>query len=150
MVLGKLALVGQGPLRQIILPEGFLQEQIAGVGVIAQDSGNAGLAPVVFIPGRNLVRVQPVGDGFNTFPCKVFPKDAPNDLCLIRLNNEDAVPVPIGHRGNGRAASWDHHLSCLSFQRRTGKRLRHQGLLDSCKVYQGQSLNFCIGLQESL
>ena len=99
MVLGKLALIGQGPLRQIILPEGFLQEQIAGVGVIAQDSGNAGLAPVVSIPGRNPVHVQPVGDGFNTFPGKVFPKDAPNDLCLIRLNNEDAVPVAIAQHG---------------------------------------------------
>ena len=99
MVLGKLALIRQGSFGQMVLPEGLLEEQIAGVGVVFQDAGNAALAPPVAVPGRNPVLVQPVGDGHDAFPGKVLPEDAPDDLCFIRLYDEGAVPVAVAQHG---------------------------------------------------
>ena len=99
MVLGKLALIRQGSFGQMVLPEGLLEEQIAGVGVVFQNAGNAALAPPVAVPGRNPVLVQPVGDGHDAFPGKVLPEDAPDDLCFIRLYDEGAVPVAVAQHG---------------------------------------------------
>ena len=99
MVLGKLALVRQGPLRQMVLPEGLLQEQIAGVGVVAQDAGNAGLAPPVAVPGRYPILVQTVGDGHAAFPGKILMENTSDDLSLIRLHDEGAVPLAVAQHG---------------------------------------------------
>ena len=75
VVLRQFTVVYDGFLRDMVLTEGFLQKQIARIGVVAQYLGNHRLVPFPTEAGRNTFFRQPFGNIAVSFCIYANPPD---------------------------------------------------------------------------
>ena len=76
-------MVDDGFLRDMVLTEGFLQKQIARIGVVTQYLGNHGLVPFPTEAGRDIFLHQPFDNGKVAVTGKVLVINAADKLGFL-------------------------------------------------------------------
>ena len=100
VVLRQFTVVYDGFLRDMVLTEGFLQKQIARIGVVAQYLGNHRLVPFPTEAGRNTFFRQPFGNSLIAVTGKVFGINAADKLGFHRNNFVPSVFQPVTQHGS--------------------------------------------------
>lgn len=88
---GQFALVFPGDFGQMVLPEFGLEQEIPGIGIVAENSFHGTLVEHAAALGGVSAFVQPFGDGGDTLSSQVVIEDASDDLRFFRDNGQ--LPV---------------------------------------------------------
>ena len=91
VILGQLSLVFPGNFGQMVLPEFGLEQEIPGIGIVAENSFHGTLVEHTAALGGVSAFVQPFGDGGDTPSRQVVIEDASDDLRFFRDNGQ--LPV---------------------------------------------------------
>ena len=93
MIPGQFALVFPGDFGQMVLPEFGLEQEIPGIGIVAENSFHGTLVEYAAVLCNIAAFVQPPGDGGYTLPGEVIVKNASDDLGFFR-DNDQLIPLP--------------------------------------------------------
>lgn len=91
VILGQLSLVFPGDFGQMVLPEFGLEQEIPGIGIVAENSFHGTLVEHTAALGGIPAFVQPFGDGGDTLSSQVVIEDASDDLRFFR--DDGQLPI---------------------------------------------------------